>query len=376
MRDAKRAADGQHVPAATGTVVSPGSATASTPQSACQTPPSTPIAPSPQIKRGNDGCPSWSMLYPDIPAIWRAVFRERTPPERRRRGRQGASTTSLALAANAGARYDRHMPAHDLHATWTGAAAYESWMGRWSRRIARQFVPWLPVPPGRSWLDVGCGTGSLSAAILRAAAPARVTAVDRSVAYVAAARRGLGGARVACAVGDAQALPFPPRTFDAVVSGLLLNFLPDPETAVRDMTRVTRVGGTVSGFVWDYLDGMEIIRSFWEVAARDDPTVSALPEVQRYPICRPEPLRALFAAAGLDAIQVEALGAPAHFRDFADYWQPFLGGQGTAPTYVATLPQERRTALRERLRAALPIALDGRIPLRIRAWAVRGVLAA
>lgn len=265
------------------------------------------------------------------------------------------------------------MPAHDLHAAWTGAAAYESWMGRWSRLIARPFVSWLRVPPGRSWLDVGCGTGSLSGVILRAAAPARVVAVDRSAAYLAAARRGLSGDRLAVAVGNAGALPFAPQRFDAVVSGLLLNFLPDPEAALRGMVRAARPGGMVSAFVWDYLDGMQIIRTFWDVAARDDPTVAELPEVRRYPLCRPERLRALFAAAGLDAIQVVALESPALFRDFDDYWQPFLGGQGTAPTYVATLPDERRAALREKLRAALPIAVDGRIPLRIRAWAVRGV---
>lgn len=267
------------------------------------------------------------------------------------------------------------MPDQELHAAWTSGDAYELWVGRWSRLIARQYVPWLGVPPGSSWLDVGCGTGIVTEAVLRDAAPGRVVGVDRSEAYLAEAERRLSGERVVFDVGDAQALPYEPHSFDAVVSGLLLNFLPDPEAAVREMVRVARPGGTVSGYVWDYLDGMQIIRSFWEVAAHDDPTVTKLPEVQRYPLCQPEPLRVLFAAAGLDAIQVVDLESPALFRDFDDYWQPFLGGQGTAPTYVASLPDERRTRLREKLHAALPISTDGRVPLRVRAWAVRGVRA-
>jgi SAM-dependent methyltransferase len=267
------------------------------------------------------------------------------------------------------------MADQQLHAAWTSGDSYEAWMGRWSRPIARQYVPWLRVPQGSSWLDVGCGTGILTAAILRDAAPGRVMGVDRSEAYIAEAGRRLSDERVVFDAGDAQALPYGSQTFDAVVSGLLLNFLPDPEAAVRDMMRVARPGGTVSGYVWDYLDGMEIMRFFWEVAAQDDPTVIELPEVRRYPLCHPEPLRTLFAAAGLDAIEVVGLESPAAFTDFDDYWQPFLGGQGTAPTYVASLPEGRRTALREKLRAALPISADGRVPLRIRAWAVRGVRA-
>jgi len=257
----------------------------------------------------------------------------------------GELTSLLALAAGASAGYHGQMPDQELHAAWTSGDAYELWVGRWSRLIARQYVPWLGVPSGSSWLDVGCGTGIVTEAILRDAAPGRVVGVDRSEAYIAEAGRRLSGERVVFDVGDAQALPSEPHSFDAVISGLLLNFLPDPEAAVREMVRVARPGGTVSGYVWDYLDGMQIIRFFWEVAAQDDPTVTTLPEVQRYPRCQPEPLRALFATAGLDAIQVVGLESPALFRDFDDYWQPFLGGQGTAPTYVASLPEDRRTRL-------------------------------
>lgn len=258
------------------------------------------------------------------------------------------------------------MPGQELRAAWTNADAYERWVGRWSRPIARQFVPWLEVPKGARWFDVGCGTGVVTEVILRAAAPGQVVGMDASPAYDAAAARRLGDEGGVFAVGDAQ-------TFDAVVSGLLLNFLPDPEAALRQMVRVARPGGTVVAYVWDYLDGMEILRTFWDVAAEDDPAVVQLPEVQRYALCQPDMLRQLFAAAGLEAIQVAPLEASARFADFEDCWQPFLGGQGTAPTYVTSLSGESRTGLREKLRAALPIAGDGRVVLLLRAWAIRAV---
>jgi SAM-dependent methyltransferase len=166
------------------------------------------------------------------------------------------------------------------------------------------------------------------------------------------------------------------QAFDAVVAGLVLNFVSYPEAAVRDMATACRPGGTVAVYVWDYLDGMEIIRLFWEQAFRSDRSITRLPEVRRYPLCRPAPLRANFTRAELEGIEVRPLDAPARFRDFDDYWQPFLGGQGTAPTYLATLRDEQRNQLRERLRRSLPTAADGSISLHVRAWAVRGTVRA
>jgi hypothetical protein len=139
------------------------------------------------------------------------------------------------------------------------------------------------------------------------------------------------------------------------------------------MVRVARPGGTVATYVWDYLDRMEILRAFWDVAAEDDPAVGQLSDVQRYSLCRPDALRQLFAAAGLGSIDVAPLESSAVLEDFDDYWQPLLGGQGTAPAYVASLPEQSRARLRDNLRAALPIARDGRIVLLLRVWAVRAV---
>lgn len=264
------------------------------------------------------------------------------------------------------------MPGKNLHAAWTSGEAYERWVGRWSRPIARQFVPWLHVPAGASWLDVGCGTGVVTDAILTWAEPECVVGVDRSATFRDEAARGPQSERASFEVGDAAELPYEDGRFDVAVAGLVLNFLPDPGAGVREMTRVVRRGGTLGAYVWDYLEGMEIMRAFWDVAAGADSSVADLPEVQRYPLCRPDPLRNLFTDAGLRAVEVTALEAPAVFRDFDDYWQPFLGGQGTAPTYVASLSHEDRTRLREGLRATFSPSDDGHIEMRVRAWAVRG----
>ncbi|HRA51899.1 methyltransferase domain-containing protein, partial [Actinotalea sp.] len=158
------------------------------------------------------------------------------------------------------------------------ADAYEAYMGRWSRLVAPVFVAWLGAPAGLRWLDVGCGTGSLTAALIAGATPASVLAVDRSEAFVAAARRAALDLRVSVEVAAADALPVPDRSLDAAVSGLVLNFLPDAPAAVREQLRVVVPGGRVAAFVWDYAEGMEPLRHFWDAAASVDPGRADLDE--------------------------------------------------------------------------------------------------
>ena len=255
---------------------------------------------------------------------------------------------------------------------WAGAGAYEPYVGRWSRLVARDFLAWLDVPPQRRWLDVGCGTGALAQAILAVASPARVTGIDSSVGYVAHARAQTVDPRAHFDVGDAQALSWDAGSFDGAVSGLVLNFLPQPERGAAEMVRVTRAGGTVAAYVWDYSGQMQLMRYFWDAAVALDPGAGDLDEGRRFPLCQPEPLRRLFADAGLREVQVRAIDVPTVFQDFDDYWTPFLGGQGPAPTYAMSLDEAPRTALRERIRATLPVAPDGHIHLVARAWAARG----
>ncbi len=239
--------------------------------------------------------------------------------------------------------------------------------------MARAFLAWLAPPPGRRWLDVGCGTGALTGAILALVEPREVLGIDPSSGFIEAARAQIDDARVEFGIGDARDLPVSSGAYDAVVAGLALNFVPEPEKAVAEMARVARPGGLVGAYVWDYAGGMQMLRAFWEAAIHLDPDVARLNQAERFPICQPEPLGASFTAAGLRAVEVDAVEIPMHFASFDDYWQPFLlEGPAPAQRHVATLGEEERRALREQLRATLPSATDGSIPLSARAWAARG----
>lgn len=255
---------------------------------------------------------------------------------------------------------------------WANGDLYEGYMGRWSRRVAREFIDWLSLPAGGGWLDVGCGTGALSGTILQLAGPARIKAIDRSEGFVDFAREHVQDDRVRFEVGDAESLTDDSETVDAVVSGLVLNFIPHPERALADMKRVTRTGGVVAVYVWDYAEGMQFIRHFFEAAVALDPKAVEHDEGPRFPICRPDALRQLFESTGLRNVEVRPIEVPTVFRDFDDYWSPFLAGVGPAPAYAMSLSEEHRSALRERIRAGLPFAPDGSIPLSARAWAARG----
>jgi SAM-dependent methyltransferase len=257
---------------------------------------------------------------------------------------------------------------------WDSGDAYEPYVGRWSRLVAREFVKWLALSPGSRWLDVGCGTGALIQTLLEHAAPSKVVGTDPSAAYIAlAGARMDDDPRVHFEIGDAQALRAAAATFDAVVSGLVLNFVPRPELTVAEMARVTRPGGTVAAYVWDYAEGMQLMRYFWDAAGALDPRAKELDEGRRFWLCKPEPLSRLFLSAGLEDVEVRAIEVPTYFRDFEDYWSPFLGGQGPAPSYAMSLSEERRAELRERVWASLPSDAEGGISLSARAWAIRSV---
>lgn len=255
---------------------------------------------------------------------------------------------------------------------WSSGDLYEPYVGRWSRLVAREFLDWLDAPPGLRWLDVGCGTGALSEAIANRCAPQRLTGIDPSAAFLASARERLELSGAELHQADAQDLPFREAEFDRVVSGLVLNFVPDHSGAVAEMARVTRPGGEVALYVWDYAGKMELMRNFWEAAAALDPRAAELDEGRRFPICKPEPLRRVFEATALSDVQTREIDVPTVFRDFDDYWTPFTGGQGPAPGYCVSLDENARGALREHLRGSLPIREDGSIHLTARAWAVRG----
>ena len=257
--------------------------------------------------------------------------------------------------------------------SWTSGDAYEQYVGRWSRAVAREFISWLALPAGLNWLDVGCGTGALSRTILHVASPAHVRGVDLSADYVAHARRQLSDPRLTFDVGDARSLPYATGSFGAVVSGLALNFVPEPAAALAEMVRVAAPGGngTVAVYVWDYAEGAQMMRLFWDAAVSLDSAAAELDEGRRFPLCRPGALSDLFKAAGLGRVETRPIDVPTVFRGFDDFWSPFLGRQGPAPGYVASLPAPARDALRDEVRKRLPLQPDGSIRLTARAWAVR-----
>jgi SAM-dependent methyltransferase len=250
---------------------------------------------------------------------------------------------------------------------WAVGNAYEAYVGRWSRPVAAQFLRWLAAPAGGRWLDAGCGTGALTGAVLAAADPAQVVGVDMSAGFLAEARAHLP--RASFVNGDASALPLATAAFDTVVSGLALNFVPDPQRAVNEFARV---GATVAAYVWDYTDGMRMMRHFWDASLEVDPGAAEADEGPRFPICHPGALAEAWTAAGLREVETRPIDIPTVFADFDDYWQPFLGGQGAAPAYLARLSPAQREAIRDRLDERLPRETDGSIALTARAWAVRG----
>ena len=254
--------------------------------------------------------------------------------------------------------------------TWDAGELYEQYMGRWSRRISGDFLRWLDAGVGRRWLDVGCGTGALTAEVVRTARPTAAVGVDASAAFVDSARRTVEGATFD--VGDAARLAYGDRAFDVCVSALALNFVPDPAGAIGHMRRVTADGGVVGAYVWDYARGMQMLRFFWDAAVDVDPAAETLDEARRFPLCEEGALADAFRAAGIDAVERRALTTATVFTSFDQLWQPFLSGQGPAPSYVAGLAPLHREALASRLRERLPIGPDGAIALTATAWAVKG----
>jgi SAM-dependent methyltransferase len=255
---------------------------------------------------------------------------------------------------------------------WASGVAYERYMGRWSRKLARPFVEWLRVKPDGRWLDVGCGTGALTSTICEVAAPAAVLACDPAEPFVGHTRHKITDPRVSFAVAAVGALPNEQRGFDAVVSGLVLNFIPNPEVALSSMRERAAPDGIVAAYVWDYAGGFELLRRFWEDAVALDPGAAPLDERVRFPLCHEPALASLFQAVGLSNVETTALDIATTFIDFDDLWTPFLGGTGPAPAYVVSLDPARRDALLDRLRARFRPEPDGTLRLDARAWAVRG----
>jgi ubiquinone/menaquinone biosynthesis C-methylase UbiE len=264
------------------------------------------------------------------------------------------------------------MPEASRHDAWQAGDSYDMYMGRWSRQIAPDFLDWLDLSNGLDWLEIGCGTGALSAAILARWKPSSLLAIDPSEGFIARAREHVPDSRASFQVGDAQKLTVESASKDVIVSALALNFIPDRAKALAELKRVARQGATLAFYVWDYPGGgVQFMREFWKAAASLDAKAADLTEDKRFPFCTREGLTELVTQAGFTAVESRAIEKPAVFKDFDDYWQPFVLGAGPAPGYCVSLSAEARDRLRQKLSTSLMRRTDGSIALQLRAWAVR-----
>jgi SAM-dependent methyltransferase len=253
---------------------------------------------------------------------------------------------------------------------WSAGQSYDRYMGRWSRRIAGKFVEWLAPPRDAAWLEIGCGTGALTATILAECAPQSILSIDPSEDFAAYIRSAIDDERAHFEVADAQKLPAKDASIDVVTSALVVNFIPDRPSALAEMQRVLKPNGLLSFYVWDYPGGgIGFIDAFWKAAAEVDQRAAALDESRRFPFCTRDGLAAICHDANLRSLAIEPIEIETVFPDFEAFWQPFTLGAGPAPGYCINLAEDHRAVLKARLADAL--GTDGPIRLIARAWAVK-----
>ncbi|MGA7917644.1 MAG: methyltransferase domain-containing protein [Candidatus Acidiferrales bacterium] len=253
---------------------------------------------------------------------------------------------------------------------WNDAVGYENYVGHWSRAIAPRFLAWLALPTGLRWLDVACGTGALTGAILAGCEPKVVVGLDGSLDYLAAAQANCREARVRFVGGDANELSFRATYFDVAVSGLALNFIRF-ERALAEQQRTVRAGGTIAAYVWDYAGEYEFARRFWDAALSVDPRAAAYDPGRKATICREHNLRDALEAAGCSGIETCVFDGHGEFPSREAYWHAFDGRQGSTSEYLALLTDEQRLRLRASLLSTMNA--QGPVKLKIRALAVKGV---
>lgn len=247
-------------------------------------------------------------------------------------------------------------------------AAYERFMGRWSRAVGPVFLSWLAPPAGAHWLDVGCGTGAFTELVLDTCSPAAVSAVDSAKAQIDYVTRQPVARRAGFRVADASALPFSDATFDVVASAIVINFIPDRPRALTEMRRVGRFGGIVAGYVWDFagergpnwplrLGMREIGGEVTRPTGADDTALGAL--------------NLLFANAGFEQIATRTIDVSMDFQDFDDFWRAHTPNMHPTAKTIAELPNADRITLIERVRAKLSPGPSGSIAYSARANAIK-----
>ena len=275
----------------------------------------------------------------------------------------------LAVHALSGQNITDIQEKNNMQDNWNDGDPYEYFMGRWSSKMAIEFFSWLNPAANQTWLDLGCGTGALSKVIKSKYHPNHIICMDPSEDFLKIAKKELGNAQIL--VGTAGDIQLSDNSVDITVLGLVLNFIPDLESALIEIKRVIKSGGLVAAYVWDYSGKMEMLRYFWNAAIIENPDAVKLDEGVRFPICNEDELKTAFSQAGFENISIAEIDIETHFQNFEDYWNPFLGGQGPAPTYLKTLSKDQFEKLKASVYESLPIDADGSIRLIGRALSVR-----
>lgn len=261
-------------------------------------------------------------------------------------------------------------------AQWTGAEAYERFMGRWSRIAGREFLKWLSVPADRRWLDVGCGTGAFSEVILEACNPKEFVGVDTSEELLAEARSRFSDRPVTFLVGDALALPFAKGCFDVAVSGLVLNFVSDPARMVAEMERVVALGGCVAAYVWDFAGGTSVSQHLAKALVKHcAPNEEFCAHARQSGVTELDRLSKTFNEAGLERVEVRQIEISLNFENFEDYWSANTTFPSPPARQLARLASEDREIIKRDVLEMLAPRTDGTIAYSALANAVRGIVA-
>lgn len=254
---------------------------------------------------------------------------------------------------------------------WNDGDPYEYFMGRWSSLMSIEFLKWLNMSSNLNWLDIGCGTGALSEAIEQNYFPYKISGIDPSQGFIEKIKQRISS-NSEFRVGNVEKLPFENDSFEVIVSGLALNFFPNIERALSELKRVSKPNGVIAAFVWDYSGRMDFLRYFWDAAYQVDPKSRELDEGVRFPICNSDNLINVFENANLKEVETAKLDIDTVFKDFDDYWNPFLGLQGPAPSYLASLDGRLQEDLKNNIKERLQFESDGSIKILGRAIAIKG----
>jgi ubiquinone/menaquinone biosynthesis C-methylase UbiE len=248
------------------------------------------------------------------------------------------------------------------------SAAYERFMGLWSRAAGAVFLGWMAAPADAQWLDVGCGTGILTHLIFDTCCPAAVISIDPAEAQIDYACRGLTMRPTRFSVADAQALPFPDCSFDVIASALVINFIPDQIRALSEMRRVARADAIIAAYVWDFAAGRS---PSWPLRSGLHHIGTVAPEVPGTKKSGLGALHSLFESAGLERIATRSIDVTVRFSDFDEFWQAQLPSYSPMTKMIAAMTASDRKKLKQAILAALPAGQNGGIEYSARANAIK-----